>query len=239
MPDFKPVQIFVVAMVGIFLIVFWIGKRQTAQLPALRAPPVGLQPNNRIKPPPAPRAQTPGASRAGTVSAPAKEIALSAEVLKASEAARKEFESRVKLKIELPAGFQYGEVDYADDIAMLAGTDPDGKSSFALIARQGSVSENEVLQFIRADARSLPPSEGADLVAIGKPSTIPPVEGSGLRQATWWTGSLSNGKTIHYVLLPRADQAGTYLLMMSGKAEDLDANEEYFEMLYKDIKAER
>ncbi len=239
MIDQRFAKIFIGAMVALLLATMWYGKKRLRERSDVVSPPSmgglvtrkeAMRSGGGKQAPP----QRPAPAAAGGVGAEPSPDANSS--IRKNEEAKASFARDAKIKIPFPGGMQYARIDYEDGMAVIAGRS--GRMGLTMFAKAEPVTQTQVVDFLKRESASIPASRGAALTALAKPRTLAPVGGSGLGEATWWTGTLSDGKQLHAVLLPRRDGHGNYLIVFSGSANSFDDNEEFFGKMYQQIKAE-
>jgi hypothetical protein len=154
-----------------------------------------------------------------------------------SEENKTEFLNLAHLDVNLPKDYAYQKLDISEDIAGLRGIDEHNKINFVVLAKRGSANPEEVPAFLR-DQGDLIPGFGDKGPApqLSAAKQLPPSEGSGLVQATYWE-VIKGDKVTRVVFANRKDGLGSYLFVVDGNAENLDAQEGRFEDILDNVKA--
>ena len=161
------------------------------------------------------------------------------EAKKISDIMVQDFEE--KNKIRIPSGFKLSTFAKAPaidaDTVGIVGDSPVGDAKLAFFSRKGETSPEMVQQFMVTDlAENLNMKVNAkDIQQLdnGKPDAS---SGFGNVQ-TWVVKDTENNKMAVVTLAQRADKNGSYLNVISGEADQIEANKGYFENQMNEFQA--
>lgn len=148
-----------------------------------------------------------------------------------------DFQNTIHLKMNFPPHMHYINIDLEDDIGAVYGTTIDGKESFAVLATSRKVSLNEALGYIEESSEAMPMLKGHKFEPEKSINYTPPAT-TGLGPVTIVPSTDVNGKGLYAVFAPRSDEKGNYVFMMEADKKYFDVNEEGFEKMLLDMKAE-
>lgn len=149
----------------------------------------------------------------------------------------KDFQKTIHLKMNFPPHMHYINIDLEDDVGAVYGTTIDGKESFAVFATSRKVSLDQALGYIQESSEALPMLKGHKFEPE-KSINYTPTASTGLGPVTIIPSTDVNGKGLYAVFAPRIDEKGNYLFMMEADKSYFDVNEEGFEKMLLDMKAE-
>ncbi|MCO4756219.1 MAG: hypothetical protein KC478_17180 [Bacteriovoracaceae bacterium] len=154
----------------------------------------------------------------------------------ASKEAKKMFLDKAFLKFDFPPGFSFVEMpSERDDMIILHGRDDKNLAEFSIFASEYVPTEGELFEFL--SEKSTVPTIGDGLQEIKKIRTVQSNEGSGLKQISIYQSRNSNFVNTYVAWVPRRDNAGNYLFLLSADQKYIDKTEDYFDGIKDRMKA--
>lgn len=148
------------------------------------------------------------------------------------------FFAEAKIRIKLPRELRFERFDFEDGVAMLTSVNRHSKMGLTVFAAKGDyIPQNAIAFFQNEMLSSMPGTKGTRLMGLSDRSVLPPIQGSGMIEASKWQGRLSDRNDIHVVMFRRQDGRATYMLIFTGSEKMFSDNEGFFEQLYLEIKA--
>lgn len=153
-----------------------------------------------------------------------------------SEAIRREFLNLAHLDVKLPKDYVYQKLDISEDVAGIRGKDPLNKVSFAVLAKRGTASPSDISAFLGDQGNLIPGFDGHGHPSLGEPRQLEPKEGSGLDSVSYWDVKKGD-ESVRVVFANRKDGQGSYLMVVDGNSNKIDAQEGRFEDMMDNLKA--
>lgn len=151
-----------------------------------------------------------------------------------SEQAKMSFQKESFLEVSFPDNIKFRALDIDVENAVAITSRGDG-IDMTMLARKGAISGNDVEAFIKSADTGIPGLD-SKRITYSAPKTMPTVSGSGIRSAQLWKGTGPQGE-VHVAILERADGAGTYMFVVSGKGNVIEKYDDDFERIFKSLKA--
>lgn len=151
---------------------------------------------------------------------------------------KERFFAEAKILIKLPRELRFERFDFEDGTAMLTSVNRHPKMGMTVFAAKGEYSPQDAIAFFESELfGNIPATKGAKLLGLSERRVLPPIQGSGMEEASRWRGKLSDRNNIHVVTFRRQDGRGTYMLIFTGSEKMFFDNEGLFEQMYLQIKA--
>lgn len=156
----------------------------------------------------------------------------------ASEQAKESFGNQSHLSVPYPQELDYRPLDLDDDIAAINGYNTALGVNLSLLAKAGSYGPSDLQEFLAEYGSAIPGFNSSIIDNISENSAErPPAQsGSGLKSPYVWSVQYGN-KTLTVALVQRQDGQGTYLAVLSGPTSYIDGNEDKYDAIYSQIKA--
>lgn len=163
---------------------------------------------------------------------PAAGTTLTAQV---SQQAKLDFEKASFVKMSLPEHLAFRPLDLDMDNTSAIVSRSNGLD-MTIVARKGEVSQKEIEGFIKSSDTGVPGLDRRGLF-FSAPRSVQPPSNSGLRSAQLWSGVGPQGTEVHIAVFNRADGAGSYMFVVSGKGTALETYGDEFEKIYSSLQA--
>lgn len=156
----------------------------------------------------------------------------------ASEQAKNNFTSESHLAVPYPNDLNYRPLDIEDGVAAIHGYNTQTQVNLSLMAKAGTYGPTELQGFLEEYGSAIPGFKSAIIDNISESSADrPPAQsGSGLKPPYLWSMQLGSN-TLTVALVQREDGQGTYLAVLSGPTSYIDNNEDKYDAIYNQIKA--
>jgi hypothetical protein len=146
-----------------------------------------------------------------------------------------DFRNLASIDIELPFEIPFQDLGIeSPDMMGIYGKTKD--MAMAVVAKMGTPSNEEIVQFIRSQDTGIPNLD-VGIQIDRQPKIVPAAEGTGMKAGNLWTGKLINGDQVHVAVIPRADGQGIYMIVLSGEEAALDSHDDFFEDAYRSMRA--
>jgi hypothetical protein len=154
-----------------------------------------------------------------------------------SDRTKESFSKQAHLQMVFPDYYRFHDLDMEfDNITGIYSTTP--TMNVAVLAGKVLPTDEEVKAFLKAPDNGIPNTDGKEVHLIGEPIVVAAHEGSGLKAGKYWAGRTSDGGSVRVGFIQREDGLGSYLFIFTGQEDKLDNSEDFFEELYKNLKAQ-
>ncbi len=148
------------------------------------------------------------------------------------------FSSSAFIDVPLPKNFNYSKLDLPDGFEGIYGVDDVSKAKVTGLAYKNTASAEQVSEFLKTDADSIPNLSKTPIYSMTPPQDLPPPPAnSGFSKGTLWNGMLNNGESVAVVYMERADHKGSYLFVLSAPGDYFSKNDGAFDSLYDKARA--
>lgn len=151
---------------------------------------------------------------------------------------KEDFKSKIRLQIPIASDIYFTEKTIPQtDVAILEGKTLDKKREMTLMATEGIVSGQMILDFLNENKNELSIMKGEPFKIDGEPQVMTPPKNSGFSGLTVVKKANSGPVATYAAFLTREDKLGTYLIIIRSDKSFFENNEYFFDELYDGIKA--
>ncbi|WP_374075813.1 hypothetical protein [Bdellovibrio bacteriovorus] len=156
----------------------------------------------------------------------------------ASEEAKNNFTSESHLSVPFPNDLDYRPLDIEDGVSAIHGYNTNLQVNVSLMAKAGTYGPSELQGFLEEYGSAIPGFKSSIVENITESSAErPPAQNtSGLSSPYVWSMQMGSN-TLTVALVQREDGQGTYLAILSGPTAYFDSNEDKYDAIYSQIKA--
>lgn len=212
-----------VCLVLVSLLVLFKIKRQTTQvLPPVVAPPIDEKFKAPVKQPdviaaaPAPQLNT---------------VALPSQTVDTKDPTTDRPVGLPGLQITLPANLNFSNITIGGGVLGIFGEDAVEKLTWAMIATQGMIHGEQVIQAMRTRPGDMGISNlvGVDPKSFGEAKNIELLPESGMGNASIWVGKNDKGEQVRVAYIPRGDRSHAYVVVATGPEAYFENHLNYIE----------